>query len=632
MISRSYGQLKKSLLKEFWGYDSFRDLQEEIIDSLVRGNDTLALLPTGAGKSLCYQLPALLLEGTALIVSPLLALMRDQVHQLRERGIEAEYLSHELEDHETDQILYRCKEGITSLLFVSPERLQSSQFLAQIADIHISFLAVDEAHCVSDWGQDFRPSYRHIKAFREEFLSVPLLALTATATPRVLQEILNTLGLKKPKIFQQSFRRENLSLAYEETENKFERICEILRVHHSSGLIYVRSRKDTQRLAEYLRSRGFSRVDYYHAGLRPSEKRQKQHRWLKSQSEVLITTNAFGMGIDKPDVRFIVHFNTPTSIENYYQEIGRAGRDSGQSLALTLYNEKEFENFDRVLSHQIPSKTEFKRITTVLYSIYQIAETELVEKTFVLDLEKIVRLCGSSPSKLRSVLNFLHQHEVIFYGDYEAPSTLRLHFNVEDLELLGSPDAHLVENLLRSLPGLVRERVFFSETALCKKIGIQRKELKEKFKELEKKELVTYIDGSLPTVRFLKPRNSRTLNGEYQKLYFHLQKTKIQKWEEIKYFIREKNTCKTSLILRYFGENPGKDCGQCTNCKRSNSQLFENKVEEDLLLVLGKSPQTLEGLSAHLGFYTKRELQEALIELLNAGLIEMQDFRTYRKT
>ncbi|RZJ42608.1 MAG: ATP-dependent DNA helicase RecQ, partial [Chryseobacterium sp.] len=321
--SHDFQELKNKTLKHFWGYDTFRDSQGDIIDSVIRGNDTLVLLPTGAGKSLCYQLPALLQEGVCLVISPLLALMKDQVNQLKSKGIEAEYLSAELDDFDAEVIYNRCKDGLTKLLYVSPERLTNFHFVQQIEEIQLSFIAVDEAHCISEWGQDFRPSYQNIKDFRKNNPEITCLALTATATPKVLEEIKNKLELNKPNIFQRSFKRDNIKIFSEEISDKYQRIFNILKYAKESGIIYVRTRKDAELLTEFLHRNKINNVDYYHAGLTTKEKNERQNSWNNSDQNVLISTNAFGMGIDKDNVRFVIHFSPSQSIENYYQEIGR---------------------------------------------------------------------------------------------------------------------------------------------------------------------------------------------------------------------------------------------------------------------------------------------------------------------
>ena len=304
-------------LKDFWGYDAFRDVQEDIIFSVICKQDTLVLLPTGGGKSLCYQLPALVMEGMCLVISPLLALMKDQVFYLKSIGVEAEYLSAEMDEGEQERIYDKAIRGEIKILYVSPERLSNSTFLRKIVDVELSFIAVDEAHCISEWGQDFRPSYQYISRFREEVGILPCLALTATATPKVVADIEEKLGLIQPKIFQKSYQRDNLRIFIEKISDKYERVFNFLKYNPFSGIIYVRTRKEVEELAQFLVQKGLRNVDFYHAGLSPIEKNQKQKKWQNSNQEVLVSTNAFGMGIDKDNVRFVMHFSPSASLENY---------------------------------------------------------------------------------------------------------------------------------------------------------------------------------------------------------------------------------------------------------------------------------------------------------------------------
>lgn len=416
MISQQdFQQLKFQTLKHFWGYDNFRDSQEEIINSVINRKDTLALLPTGGGKSLCYQLPALLLEGTCLVISPLLALMKDQVYQLKNSGIEAEYLSSELDEFDAEVIFNRCKDGLTKILYVSPERLTNRVFLQNLEEIQISFIAVDEAHCISEWGQDFRPSYQNIKAFRQDFNNIPCLALTATATPQVLREIQLKLNLNNPVLFQKSFRRTNIKIISDKISDKYQRVLNLLKYNNSTGIIYVRTRKEAEELTRFLQRNQISNVDFFHAGLPVKEKNQKQTNWINSNNQVLVSTNAFGMGIDKDNVRFVIHFSPPPSIENYYQEIGRAGRDGLESYAFLLWNEQELSDLDSILRNQIPSKKEFYDIVSYLYSSFQVAENDLPETVFQLQVQRIQNFTKASMAKIKNVLNFLHVQEIVFF-------------------------------------------------------------------------------------------------------------------------------------------------------------------------------------------------------------------------
>ena len=627
--SKDFQRLKLDTLKHFWGYETFRQSQEEIINSIVTGNDTLALLPTGAGKSMCYQLPALIQQGTCIVISPLLALMKDQVSQLKLHGIEAEHLSSELEEAEAEIIYNNCKDGITKLLYVSPERLTNSTFLQNIEEIEVSFIAVDEAHCISEWGQDFRPSYQNIKTFKEQFKDVPCLALTATATQKVLSEIQNKLGLKNPNIFQKSFRRNNLNIIIEEISDKYQRIYEILRHNKTSGIIYTRTRKDAEELTHFLKSKGIENVDFFHAGLSAKEKNTKQKNWVNSERNVLVSTNAFGMGIDKDNVRFVIHFSPSSSIENYYQEIGRAGRDGEQSFAFMFWNRQELKNYDDILSNQIPNKREFTEIISFIYSAFQVAEGELPEQTFQLHIERVKRFTKSSTPKIKNVLNFLHNQELIFHNDYKGLSTLELKIQPEEIDLLPRKDAYFLELLLRNLAGLSTHKVHFSEAALVNKIGTEPHHLKENIKDLQKQNYLEYVDGSLSSIKFLKHRNDRLISGKYWSLFEQIQKNKIQKWEEMKFFTTDSQYCKMKLILSYFGERNLKNCGHCHVCKRNTESIFGSSIANDIVKILEKNPASLEDIAVHLSFHKKEKILENLIDLLDSGKVKMLNFRTY---
>ena len=626
---QSEAEIKGVLLKtlqNFWGYSSFRAPQEEIILSVIRGKDTLALLPTGGGKSLCYQLPALVLEGVCLVVSPLLALIKDQVTQLKSIGVEAEYLSSELDENEQEEIYARAAEGITKLLYVSPERLSNSLFLQKIPNIHISFIAVDEAHCISEWGQDFRPSYQRIGEFRKLFGDVPCLALTATATPKVIADIETKLTLKSPQIFQKSYKRDNLRIFHEEISDKYQRILDFMKNNSASGIIYVRTRKEAEELTTFLKQKGIENVDFYHAGLSLKDKNQNQKKWQQSSSHTLVSTNAFGMGIDKENVRFVIHFSPSVSLENYYQEIGRAGRDGHESYALLLWNEQEFSDIDDIFRNQIPNKTEFLSILSFLYSIFQIAEGEASEKIFKLNIQKIRDFTKTSFAKIKNVLNFMHNQELVFWNNYKDLSTLELKISAEDLELLPPKEAYFVEFLLRNISGIATHKVSFSEEMLSRKLGISVQEIQDRIQYLEEKELVEYVDGSADSIKFLKPRNTREFQGKYWNEFQQIQRNKLQKWEEMKYFIRETDYCKMKMILTYFGEKNAQNCHKCYVCQPLNST---QNLSVQILNVLNEKPMTFDEVRAKLNLSGKEEIFETLVSLLNEHKIKMLDYKTY---
>ncbi|KMQ61296.1 ATP-dependent DNA helicase RecQ [Chryseobacterium sp. FH2] len=627
--SHDFQKLKYETLKHFWGYDNFRDSQEEIIDSIIYGKDTLALLPTGAGKSLCYQLPALLKEGVCLVISPLLALMKDQVNQLKFHQIEAEYLSSELDDYDAEVIYSRCKEGLTKLLYVSPERLTNTQFLQNIEEIQLSFIAVDEAHCISEWGQDFRPSYQNIKQFRKNNPEIACLALTATATTKVLEEIKTKLELKSPTVFQKSFKRGNIKIFTEEVSDKYQRVFDILKYTTKSGIIYVRTRKDAEQLTEFLHQKHLKNVDFFHAGLTTKEKNTRQNAWNNSNQNVLISTNAFGMGIDKDNVRFVIHFSPSPSIENYYQEIGRTGRDGKKSFAFLLWNKQEILNFDQILKNQIPNKTEFLKIITYLYSIFQVAEYELPEKVFQLNMAGIQNFTKYSKAKINNVLTFLHNQEIIYFNDNKTLSSLELLMKSDEIDQLPQKDAYFIELLLRSISGIATHKVMFSEQQLSKKIEVSAHIIKERLKELQQKNYIEYIDGALSSIKFLKPRDERVINNAYWKLFEHIQKNKIQKWEEMKFYIEDNQYCKMKLILSYFGEKNTKNCENCSVCEKNKQSVFGKNISLEIINVLSKKPATVEELSIQLTYHPKDNILENLIYLLDSGKVKMLNFRTY---
>ena len=630
MIShQDFQQLKFQTLKHFWGYDNFRDSQEEIINSVINRKDTLALLPTGGGKSLCYQLPALLLEGTCLVISPLLALMKDQVYQLKNSGIEAEYLSSELDEFDAEVIFNRCKDGLTKILYVSPERLTNRVFLQNLEEIQISFIAVDEAHCISEWGQDFRPSYQNIKAFRQNFNNIPCLALTATATPQVLREIQLKLNLNNPVLFQKSFRRTNIKIISDKISDKYQRVLNLLKYNNSSGIIYVRSRKEAEELTRFLQRNQISNVDFFHAGLPVKEKNQKQTNWINSNNQVLVSTNAFGMGIDKDNVRFVIHFSPSPSIENYYQEIGRAGRDGLESHAFLLWNEQELLDFDSILRDQIPSKKEFYDIVSYLYSSFQVAENDLPENVFQLQVQRIQNFTKASMAKIKNVLNFLHVQEIVFFNNNKSRSSLELKIAPDEIDLLSKKDAYFIELLLRNYSGLSSHKIMFSEMTMSKKIDVEVPLIKERIKELHQKNYLEYIDGALASIKFLKHRDDRAVSGKYWNLFEQIQKNKMQKWEEMKFFLQDSDYCKMKLILSYFGEKNVKNCGQCSVCEGQKESVFGRNISREIIEILKQKPSNVEEIAIKLNYYKKENILENLIHLLDSGEVKMLNFRTY---
>lgn len=615
-------------LQQYWGYSQFRANQEAIISSVINGEDVLALLPTGAGKSLCYQLPATILEGVCLVISPLLALIKDQVHFLENKGIEADFISSELEDHELDDIFSKCIDGFTKILYVSPERLKNKTFLNRIPEIKVSFIAVDEAHCISEWGQDFRPSYQNIKFFREEFKNVPILAVTATATKDVVSEIIDKLALRKSLVYRQSFQRDNLTIISEDVTDKYSKIKNFLIQNPTAGIIYTRTRREAEDLAEFLKNSGLQNVNYYHAGLSRVQKEKLQIQWQESFGRVLVSTNAFGMGIDKDNVRFVIHLSPSASIENYYQEIGRAGRDGENAVTYLFWNKQELQEIESILDNQMPTKKEYQSILRYLYSIFQIAEHELPEPMFALQIDRIKNLSQVSRAKIYNVLNFLHNQELIYYKKNRTPSTILSLVEAENIELLPAKDAYFLEILFRAISGLGSGKVHFSEKHICSKHHYDEILFKERLQSMHKAGYIDYFDGGNHAVRFLKPRDESRLFGVYWQIFADIQKNKLKKWQQMKFYMTTKEHCRMRMILKYFGEENPNNCGNCDYCLHKIPKAA-NKLLDEILLHLTYQPHTLPALVAVLKIHSREKILENLIFLLDVGKIKMLNYKTY---
>jgi len=616
-------------LKHFWGFSDFRPLQKEIILSLMEGKDTLALLPTGGGKSLCYQLPAVLSEGTALVISPLLALMKDQVNDLNFKGIPAAYMSSEWDEDQEDQLYENLKNEDYKLLYISPERLLNRKFLENIPYIKISFLAVDEAHCISEWGNDFRPSYQNIRYFRQQYEQLPCLALTATASLKVMQEIQAKLGFKQSQIFRKSYKRNNLFIQTREIVDKYEHIYYYLKNNKKPGLIYVRTRKEAEDLSQWLQNKGLQNINYYHAGLSSEEKQKRQNYWLNHNHYTLVSTNAFGMGIDKENVAFVIHLSPPPSIENYYQEIGRAGRNGENAETILLWYKSELNKIDDLYKSQLANKSEYKKIISFVHAKCQVAEGEQPENFHEINTYNIQKATKIGRSKIISVLRFLHNQEIIYLKESQSASSLKLNFNIREVESLGKNDGYFIELLSRVLGGIDTHRVYFREKNLVEKLQIDEATIKMKLKELHRKQHLDYFDGSSLGIRFLTPRNDLELENKYWKTFSVIQKNKLQKWEEMKYFLQENSICKMKMILAYFGEKEKGNCGKCNYCLSKNLKTDAATYNKMIFEALMKSPLTLDEMSVQLKFYPKEEILDHLKQLLDSKRIKMLDYKTY---
>ncbi|MBR1389221.1 MAG: RecQ family ATP-dependent DNA helicase [Prevotella sp.] len=564
----------KEILHQYWGYDDFRGIQREIIDSISSGHDTLGLMPTGGGKSITFQVPALCSEGTCIVITPLIALMKDQVHHLRQRGIRAAAIYSGLSREEIIITLENCILGSTKILYVSPERLASELFRQKLRHMHVSFITVDEAHCISQWGYDFRPSYLEIADIRKELPGIPVLALTATATPTVVQDIQEKLSGHPVKtgfnVFKMSFERKNLAYVVRHAADKREQLIHILNSVGGCAIVYARSRRRTKEVAELLNEAGIS-ATFYHAGLDHSVKDQRQRDWQQDKVRVMVATNAFGMGIDKPDVRMVIHIDCPDSIEAYFQEAGRAGRDGNKSYAVLLYNEADRRKLDKRISDTFPEKDYIKKVYEHLAYFYQVGIGSGYHATFEFNIDDFCHKFHHFPIQVDSALKILNRAGYIEYTE-EQDNQARVMFTVSRNDLYrlegNSPNEDkVITALLRNYGGLFVDYNFIDEGFLASQCGLQPQQIYLTLKSLSQKHILNFIpQKKTPYIRYMQRREDM----EYVQIPPSV-------YEERKALFRERimamtdyancdTVCRSRQLLRYFGETESHDCHQCDVC------------------------------------------------------------------
>lgn len=563
-------QQYKNILHKVWGYDDFRGIQSDIIRSIANGNDTLGLMPTGGGKSLTFQVPALVEEGTCIVVTPLIALMKDQVDNLRRRGIIASAVYSGMSRSEILTALDNCILGNTKLLYVSPERLGTDLFKTKLMHMHVSFITVDEAHCISQWGYDFRPSYLCISDIRTLKPDVPILALTATATPHVVDDIQERLDFKKKNVFRMSFERKNLAYIVRQAPNKEEQLVKILKSVDGCAIVYTRSRKQTKEISQLLENNGISST-FYHAGLEPSVKDTRQKEWHDDEKRVMVATNAFGMGIDKPNVRIVIHISPPNSLEAYFQEAGRAGRDGKKAYAILLYSNNDKHKLEKRIAQEFPPKEEIVKIYDHLAYYFQIAAGFGYGHTFKFDIERFSVYFHHFPIIVNSALKILSQAGYIDY-EMEPDSRARLKFILErdQLYLLrsNSPnEEQLIATILREYPGLFNDYRYIEEAFLADITGMTRQQVYMILKSLNQRHIVSYIpQSSTPLITYTRDRELPENVVIPPTVY---EQRKEQFTERIRQMISYALTdcmCRSRQLLRYFGETESHDCGQCDVC------------------------------------------------------------------
>lgn len=566
------------ILREFWKYDQFRSPQDEIIEASLCGQDVLALLPTGAGKSICYQIPALAQKGVCLVISPLIALMKDQVQQLEKRGINAAAIFTGMKEPEIDRILNNCASGHTQLLYISPERLSSNRFLIGLKTLPVSMLAVDEAHCISQWGFDFRPSYRNIAAIREFFPNIPIIALTASATPKVQKDIIDSLQLKRDvKIFKSSFERSNISFVVRQHSSKPEMMLDILKKVNGTSIIYTSNRKRTQEIAEFLIKNGIS-ATYYHAGLTNDERNKRQEAWIQNKSRVMCCTNAFGMGIDKPDVRLVIHGDVPESLEAYYQEAGRAGRDGKRSYAVLLFNEKDKEKLLKSIDSKFPDFEFVKLLYNSIYNYLNIGFSGGKGHGYEFNISAFSRQYKWDVLKVFNSIKLLEQVGYFTLGEaFYMPSRLKINLLTPDLykfQVANMQYDGLIKTILRTYEGILNQFAKINELHLAQRAALPTKECVYMLKELHEKKVLIYIPSSeKPRITFLEerlPENYIRLDFEWIAFIKEQMKSRIEAM--FHYAEAEESVCRQVVMRNYFGETETENCGTCDHCLH-NKQL-----------------------------------------------------------
>lgn len=589
----------RKILKQYWGYDNFRGIQEDIIRSIGEGRDTLGLMPTGGGKSITFQVPALAQEGLCLVITPLIALMKDQVRNLRERGIKATAIYSGMTREEIVIALENCIFGNYKFLYVSPERLDTEIFQIKLRSMHVSLITVDESHCISQWGYDFRPAYLKIADIRQLLPGVPVIALTATATPEVVSDIQQRLQFHQENVFRMSFERKNLAYVVRHTEDKESELLHILQRVDGSGIVYTRNRKKTKEISLFL-NRNHITATFYHAGLNDETKDSRQKAWLKGEFRVMVATNAFGMGIDKPDVRVVIHADVPDSPEAYFQEAGRAGRDGMKAYAVLLFCARDKITLKQRVSDTFPEKSYIRKIYEDINFYYQMAMGDGRGCTFAFNIDEFCRNFKHFPVQTDSALKILTRAGYLEYTD-EQDNASRIMFTITKEELYRireqSEDTEkLIRILLRSYTGLFTDYAYISEDNLSTRSGLSKQQIYETLLSLSRQHILHYIPAKkTPYIIYTRERQETERVYLSKEVYEDRKESYVQRINAMIEYAESENRCRSRMLLRYFGEKNEHNCGQCDVCLQQHqsglksgefeaiSQQLQALLKENLL-------------------------------------------------
>ena len=594
----------QAILLKHWGFSSFRPLQEDIIRSVIEGNDTLALLPTGGGKSLCYQVPGMAKDGLCIVVTPLIALMKDQVQALKLKGINAVGIYHGMSKVEIDNAIDNCVYGNVRFLYLSPERLVTDMMRSRLTKMNVSLLAVDEAHCISQWGYDFRPPYLRIAEIRELIPNTPVMALTATATTQVVEDIQEKLDFKDANVFQKSFERKNLAYMVFREEDKLNKLLKICRKQNGTGVVYVRNRRRTREIAEWLKQQKVG-ADFYHAGLSALERDAKQDAWMKERTRVIVSTNAFGMGIDKPNVRFVVHMDLPDSPEAYFQEAGRGGRDGNKAFAILLFNETDTDSLKQFLERSYPSIKDIKKVYNCLGNSFQLAIGSGKDQSFSFDVFDFARKYNFDPFLVFAAIGFLEKEGYLGSSDALAnPSRLMIMVSNEELyrfQVANPRYNPFIKMLLRSFTGLFTEFTKIREDDIARRTGMSRNAVRKTFQELHKMNILHYKEqNEKPVITFLEERLAASDLRISKEVYRERKVFARKRMEAMIDYVSSETKCRSLFLLAYFGEKGKKRCGQCDVCLERNQagvSAYEfNRVVKAIKPLILSEKHTLETL------------------------------------
>lgn len=623
----------RKILKDYWGYDNFRGIQEDIIRSIGSGRDTLGLMPTGGGKSITFQVPAMAKDGLCIVITPLIALMKDQVRNLRDRGIKAIAIYSGMTREEIIIALENCIFGNYKFLYISPERLDTEIFRIKLRSMKVSMITVDESHCISQWGYDFRPAYLKISEIRNLLPGVPVLALTATATPEVVKDIQQRLAFKEENVFRMSFERKNLAYIVRRTESKQEELLHILKHVDGSAIVYAHNRKRTKEYAQLLNENGIT-ATFYHAGLSNDTKDQRQKSWVKGETRVMVATNAFGMGIDKPDVRLVVHVDIPDSPEAYFQEAGRGGRDGKKAYAVLLYARSDKATLKKRITDTFPEKDYIRTVYEHLNYYYQMAMGDGLGCTREFNIDEFCRNFKHFPIQVDSALKILTRAGYLEYTD-EQDNNSRLMFTLTKEELYRihetSPEAEkLINIILRSYTGVFTEYAYINEETLSLRTGMTRQQVYDTLISLTRRRILHYIPGKkTPYIIYTRERQEADRLIFTKEVYEDRKESFIRRIEAMTEYAETEDKCRSRMLLLYFGEKNEHNCGQCDVCLSSHSSGIKQGVFDEISRAieetLKEKDMTTSALMEKLESYDKENVTKVLSYLLAEEIIHQKN-------